>query len=113
MARQKLTYIAAIVTAAMIFFFFVLGVGAQVARADASAYTNVLDDLRADESFTASDYSVNYKDNSIKVIQIAESADGELFIYAYQPSGQYRDLKASSINIARKPDNSLNLKFEN
>lgn len=113
MTRKKLTYIAAIVAAAMIFFFFVLGVGAQVARADASAYTNVLDDLRADESFTASDYSVNYKDNSIKVIQIAESADGELFIYTYQPTGQYRDLKASSINIARKPDNSLNLKFEN
>lgn len=113
MVRKKLTYKAAIVAAAMIFFFLLLGVGAQIARADASAYTNVLDDLRADESFTAADYSVNYKDNSIKVIQIAESTDGELFIYTYQPTGQYRDLKASSINIARKPDNSLNLKFEN
>ncbi len=87
--------------------------GRSTARADTSAYTNVLDDLRADESFTASDYSVNYKDNSIKVIQIAESTDGELFIYTYQPSGQYRDLKASSVNIARKPDNTLNLEFDN
>lgn len=113
MVRKKLTYKAAIVAAAMIFFFLLLGVGAQIARADASAYTNVLDDLRADESFTAADYSVNYKDNSIKVIQIAESTDGELFIYTYQPTGQYRDLKASSVNIARKPDNTLNLEFDN
>ena len=59
MVRKKLTYKAAIVAAAMIFFFLLLGVGAQIARADASAYTNVLDELRADESFTAAEYSFN------------------------------------------------------
>lgn len=76
-------------------------------------YSNVMDDLKSDETFDPDEYPQNDDDNSLNVIQIAESTDKELFIYVYQPSGDYRSIKASSINIAKETDNSLNLKFDN
>lgn len=63
-------------------------------------YSNVLDDLSKDESFSASYYPVVLDDYSLQVIQIAESVDNELFVYVYQPSGQKKNLCASSINIS-------------
>lgn len=72
--------------------------------ADASAfaanYSNVLEDLRSDGNFKVSDYPDNSSDYSIKVISIAESTSGELYIYVYQPSHATKDLTATSINIS-------------
>lgn len=51
-------------------------------------YSGVLDDLKKDSSFDESFYPVVANDYSLQMIQIAESVNGELFLYVYQPSGQ-------------------------
>lgn len=68
-----------------------------------TVYSDVLEDLHTDESFSEEHYPVVMNDYSLKVIQIAESVDNELFVYVYQPSGHFKNLKASSINIALVP----------
>ena len=71
---------------------------ANVAFAEDKTASGVLEDLSKDASFNASNYPSNAKDFSLSVIQLAESADKELFVYVYQPSGD--KVKASSINIS-------------
>lgn len=73
-------------------------------------YSNVLDDLSKDSSFAAENYTVVLDDYSIKVIQIAESEDKELFVYAYQPSGKNKDFRASSINISTTINDDISYK---
>ena len=63
-------------------------------------YTNVLDDLQKDTNFNADYYPVIENDYSLKVIQIAESNEQDLFVYVYQPCSPNEDLKATSINIS-------------
>lgn len=94
------------VTVTLFFAMFVIislfcGGGVSGAYATASEYTNVLTDLKTDSAFNASEYEERQDDESINVIQIGESTKGELFIYTYQPSGQVKDLKATSISISR------------
>lgn len=104
--------ITAVITGAVILIFFLLSGGGAVNASAASVndkYTGALNDLIKAEGFNTAKYPVNEKDYSIAVIQIAESSDGELFIYTYQPSGQSGNLRASSITIARELDNSINL----
>ena len=43
------------------------------ARAESSIYSEVLDDLKKDSSFDFSYYPVKSEDNSLNVIQLAES----------------------------------------
>lgn len=76
---------------------------APTAYAASTSYSGVLDDLRKDENFSPSAYPAVADDYSLQVIQVAESTDNELFVYVYQPSGQAKDLRASSINIALVP----------
>lgn len=71
-----------------------------IAMAESISYSGVLDDLKKDSSFKPSNYPQKADDYSIQVIQLAESVDKELFVYAYQPSGKSKNLKASSINIS-------------
>ena len=73
-------------------------------------YSDVLEDLQVDETFNAEQYPQVDNDYSLQVIQIAESADNELFIYVYQPSGKTKDLKASSINISTAINDSFSPK---
>ena len=80
------------------------------AFAVATEYTNVLDDLKKDVNFNVADYPVQENDNSVRVIQIAESTTDELFIYTYQPSCNSR-LRATSVNISVSIGAYLN--FEN
>ena len=77
------------------------------AFAESTLYSNVLDDLRKDENFSPTLYPTKADDYSLQVIQIAESTDKELFVYVYQPSGQVKNLKASSINIALVPRENI------
>lgn len=72
--------------------------------AEEKQYTDVLEDLQKDETFDISAYPVVGNDYSLDVIQIAESADNELFIYTYQPNGAHT---ASSINISVAVDDKL------
>lgn len=68
--------------------------------AQTNGYSEVLYDLEKSENFNISDYPVRQGDYSLKVITLAESENGELFVYVYQPSGQSKNICASSINIS-------------
>ncbi len=70
------------------------------AFADTGQYTNVIEDLSKDETFNINHYPMKLKDYSLGVIQIAESENGELFVYVYQPSAQTGNLKATEINMS-------------
>lgn len=72
-------------------------------------YSSVMDDLEKDESFNVSNYPTNVVDYSLQVIQIAESVNNELFVYVYQPSGESKNLKASSINISLSRDYNIDV----
>ena len=112
MKRFKRLHNIAAVLLALIFLNLtavISGVGGNAYAAE--SVSNVLDDLRKDTAFNFADYPENPQDYSLKVIQIAESTDGELLIYVYQPSGTRKNLRASTINIAREPDNSDDLNF--
>ena len=63
-------------------------------------YSNVLDDLEKDSTFDASVYPDNAEDVSVKLIQMAESEDGQLFLYVYQPADSQIDLECVSVSIS-------------
>ena len=84
------------------------GLVVNISNAEDIEYSNVLEDLQKDETFNIEDYPVVEKDYSLKIIQIAESNQKELFIYTYQPF--YQDY-ATSINISTGIND--NLKYEN
>lgn len=77
---------------------------------DGIEYSTVLEDLQSDSSFNIESYPLNEKDYSLQVIQIAESENKELFIYAYQPSGEIGNLTATSINISTGIEENLSYK---
>ena len=90
----------------LLFLVFVLvcillpiGITSQ-AFAAISTESNVLDDLRKDEAFDIGLYPANAKDYSIQVIQVAESANGDLLVYAYQPCQNTTPLTATQINMS-------------
>lgn len=70
------------------------------AEAAATTYSSVLDDFKKDPEFDPNDYPAAADDYSLKVIQIAEGENGDLFLYVYQPSDHLVDLKASYINFS-------------
>lgn len=63
-------------------------------------YSNVLDDLQKDPTFDAATFPDKPDDVSVQLIQIAESEDGQLFLYVYQPSNDTIDLKCTSVSIS-------------
>ena len=114
MERQvkSFTYaIAAVLIALLILLPLMAGGGAQYASAAASPYSDVLDDLKRDDSFNPDEYPEKAGDYSLQVIQIAESEQGELLIYTYQPAAR-QDVRACTICIAREMDNSAGLGFK-
>ena len=110
---NKFTYTIAALFAAVVFIISSLwGGGAAVVHAAISSnsvarYTNVLDDLGTDESFNITDYPVISGDYSIQLKQIAESKNGELFLYVYHPCGQTKRFIATSVNISTAINDSL------
>lgn len=76
----------------------------------ADGYSEVLSDLRKSENFNMSDYPARQDDYSLKVITLAESEDNELFVYVYQPSGESKALRASSVNISLGTGDDLSYK---
>lgn len=73
---------------------------AFAAFTDYTKYTTALEDLSGDENFNAGKYIDDAGDYSLQVIQIAESSDGELFVYVYQPCQKTRYLVATSLNMS-------------
>lgn len=77
--------------------------GAKAETSD--GYTDVLADLGKDEKFDVADYpeitdSENDTFGAIRVIQIAESKSGELFVYTYQPSETAKSVVATEVNMS-------------
>lgn len=111
-ANKKISYLlAAIFTAVLFVFTAFAGGGAATVYAATSSnvvYSNVLDDLKKDNGFSAANYPEKADDYSLQVIQIAESTDKELFVYVHQPSGQTKKLIASSINISTTINDEIN-----
>lgn len=68
--------------------------------ATASGYTQAITDLQTDIKFNEEDYPSKATDYSIQVIQIAESVNGELFVYTYQPSQMSKYLVATDVNMS-------------
>ena len=101
---------------AVLLLAFVLGISAVItaaqvpviAKAESTVtYTNVLEDLQRDSSFSKDNYPEKATDYSLHIIQLAESSDKELFVYVYQPSGQLKVLVASSINISTTVNDAI------
>lgn len=46
-------------------------------------YTNVLDDLKKDKNFDIDNFPEIENDYSVKVVQVAENSDNDLFVYTY------------------------------
>ena len=71
----------------------------SVAFADTRVYSDVLDDLQADENFNLDDYPVNQTDFSLTLMQLAEGNDNSLLAYVYQPSAGRFDMLAKKIRM--------------
>lgn len=71
-----------------------------VNASEEKTYSNVLDDLKKDSRFDAAAYPDKPDDVSVQLIQIAESEDGQLFMYVYQPADSKIDLKCISVSIS-------------
>ena len=80
---------------------------AYAATLEGVEYSSPVDDLKSDSNFDESLYPANEKDYSLQVVQIAESTDGELLVYVYQPSNGTKDYTATSINISTAINDSL------
>lgn len=104
----KIKYILAAAAVILLAAITALSSGAQFARAAASSYSDVLDDLRKDTAFDVEEYPTIKGDYSLQVIQIAESTDSELFIYVYHPSAD-KQTKATTISIAEQLNNADDL----
>lgn len=115
---RKANKIRYIILAFLLGIISVMFGGGGIASADINrSYSNVADDLRKDGNFNAWEYPAKATDYSLQVIQIAESAAGELFVYVYQPSGAVADLRATCINMTLSEEvngtDLYNLKYLN
>ena len=88
----------AVLSALLVLLAFIDIYGIRFASAETSA--EVLQDLRKDKDFNADDYPYVSDDYGLHVIQIAESSNRELFVYAYQPCNDTYDLLGTKISIS-------------
>jgi len=82
----------------------------QIAFAAETQYTDVLDDLKVDSSFSADNYPSKIDDYSISLITLAEGKNNDVYAYVYQPSGGIKDYKASSINVSTSINDAISYK---
>ena len=72
----------------------------------ASNYSNVMDDLSKDPNFNPEDYPEDFSDYSLKLIQLAEGENGQVYLYVYQPAASSRKIYATSVNLSNTGDAS-------
>lgn len=96
---KKFTYTLMAVSIMFIFLISFLCGGVGVTYA-ATSTSEVLADLRKDPDFDESAYPYVKDDYGLHVIQVAESSNKELFVYAYQPCHDTYDLKGTKISIS-------------
>ena len=104
MKKRILTLILCLALAFIIGGEMLLSAFSLSVSAETTSYTGVLEDLQKDENFNPDNYPAlptsdeNYY--TLEVITVAESENGELFVYVYQPSGSKGNLRATTINIS-------------
>ena len=94
--KQKIYAIILIIISVLTMVFTPLTAFAE----ESSNKKTPLTELTKDENFNVEDYVENPTDYSLHVIQVAESTEGKLNIFTFQPARNTVDLKASSINIS-------------
>ena len=100
-AREKiLTMIFAFAIAVCTIFSMVQISNLGAKAENKNTYTTAIEDLQKDKSFDAANYPLDETDNSLQLIQVAESTEKELFLYVYQPSGETKNFTASSVNLS-------------
>ena len=82
MTRRKTNSFLLAALVFLLAFCSLLPMGQNTAYAE-SGYSGVLDDLKKDGGFDESNFPAIADDYSLKLIQIAESVDSELFLYVY------------------------------
>lgn len=85
-------------------FLFTLSADVFAVSAATGLSSDVLSDLERDSTFDKNKYPVDFDDYSVKVIQVAEGEDKNLFVYCYQPSLYDFDAKYISISYGFTPD---------
>ena len=88
--------------------FFTEGQKSFEVKAEGIIYTNVLEDLKKDTSFDPGNYPAKADDYSLKIIQLAETVNKELFVYVYTialsketEEREYRPLESIKDNYPR------------
>lgn len=101
--KNKVFYIFNLIFAILFAVLFCL-IGVFGAAGFTAVYAaeseEVLRDLRKDKDFNENDYPYVADDYGLHVIQIAESSNKELFVYAYQPCNDTYDLVGTKISIS-------------
>ena len=105
--RIIVTAVAIVLLLIDVILLFCISPTSVYAETSGTSYSNVMDDLKSDADFDISLYPANKNDYSLQVIQVAESEDGELLVYVYQPSNGTKDYTATSINISTAINDSL------
>ena len=103
-AIHKKQLVAALLALLVLIPVLLMMYGGALSVYAATSYSDVLQDLRTDETFNPEDYPDNKDDNGLQVIQIAESTDRELLVYVYQPAAKTLQLTATSIRISTTGD---------
>ncbi len=102
MVKNKTTFdkLFLILIAMITILFSSFSTISATAFASETEYSSVMEDLSKVDDFNKAKYPYVEKDHSINVIQIAESEAKQLFVYTYQPTGQAKQLKATTVRIA-------------
>ena len=72
---------------------------------ETTRYTSVMEDLKKSPNFSVFNFPQIRHNFSLEVITVAEGADGDLFVYVYQPTGSFCSFYATSINISKTLEN--------
>lgn len=96
--KQRRTNIYAALLCVVCAVLFLLSMPTVTARAEDIYSPTVIDDFDGTE-LDISDYPIISDDYSLRVMQIAETDNGGIAVYVYQPSGN-DDVRASSIMLA-------------
>ena len=75
-----------------------------------TAYSDVLDDLKADASFNQAQWPAEDNKHTLQLITVAESEHNELFVYVYQPAKEKKTYCANYIRLSDTIDDEISPK---
>lgn len=90
---------------------FIVTNNSYTAKADEFDYSDVLDDLRRDSTFSVAKYPADNSKNTLQLISISESVFKELFLYVYCPGVNTEEIRAKTLTCYFTLDQSDELCF--